>query len=263
VSRWIWLAFVLLCGCSGVSAYSVADGQKVQCVSNGVIPERACVYSVQQLAVMTGQDHTPVKLGGGYLARRDGTYVLSGMPRGKGPFVVLDLDGMSHDSLPFGLLPLVGWQTVQFGYFTSADVEAPTLRGAVGILHARSFGFHGDAARPAGPHREIVRRQRSAREQGRTAVIFALDGNGPDAQCQRWRLDEGEATRFFVLSGPLDRSASPPAKPGCRVEGLVEADGRTWEFLIRDDGTAEWIGAGEVRHWSCIHRACAELLPSR
>lgn len=45
-------------------------------------------------------------------------------------------------------------------------------------------------------------------------VIFALDGKGSGAECQRWRLDEEEATRFFMISSPLDRSASPPSTPG-------------------------------------------------
>lgn len=266
MNKWLCLVCLLLMsGCVPTRIDRVANGTALRCLSNGVIPERACFHTAQEVVGLEGQAASPVNVHGGYLSRRDGIYLISPDSKADGAFFVLDTAALPPDVLPYGLLPLVGWQTVQFGYFTSADIEQPALAGAAGTLDARSIGFRSDPARPAGPHREIVRRQQAARKSDAPQVILALAATGEATRtCRDWKLDERQGTRFFRLSQPTTAVLPGLATTSsCRIEGLVEADGHTWEFMIQADGNATWTHAGDVRHWFCGVPECAELLRSR
>lgn len=254
------MSLVLLSGCAALQPVRTAPVEQPRCMWNGVIPERACFYSIQDIAHLEHLADAPVNVSGGYLHRLGEVYLLSVDRAGEGPFVVMDDSPLPVDELPYGLLPLLGWRTVQLGYFTSADVQAPVVPGAAGTLRAHSMGFHGDPDTPEGPHRKIARRQHAARTSGDSEVILAVPAAATES-CAAWQLDETEATLFFDLSDELDASAARGATRPCAVEGLIEADGKTWQFAINPGRTAIWHGDDQTRYWSCSSAECVALLP--
>lgn len=67
--------------------------------------------------------------------------------------------------------------------------------------------------------------------------------------------------QFFQLSTPYKESPySGFYQLPCSIEGVVEAEGKTWDFTINAGATAVWSRGEEVRYFGCSAPACEALV---
>jgi len=79
--------------------------------------------------------------------------------------------------------------------------------------------------------------------------------------CANWQLTKEQVQHFFQLSKAYKESPySEFYQLPCSIEGVVEADGRTWEFTINAGATAVWWNGEEVRYFGCSAPACEPLV---
>jgi hypothetical protein len=107
------------------------------------------------------------------------------------------------------------------------------------------------------PHLEI--------KEVRPSRFKASEGGSKDealvAECAKWKLTKEQARRFFQIStsykeNPYNEFYQLP----CSIEGVVEAEGKTWEFTINAGATAVWKSGKEVRYFGCSDPACEPLV---
>jgi hypothetical protein len=81
------------------------------------------------------------------------------------------------------------------------------------------------------------------------------------AECAKWRLTKEQVQRFFQISrSSQDSFYSEFNQLPCSIEGVVEAEGKTWEFTINAGATAVWKSGAEVRYFGCSAPACESLV---
>jgi hypothetical protein len=79
--------------------------------------------------------------------------------------------------------------------------------------------------------------------------------------CASWQLTKAQAQQFFQLSTPYKESPySEFYQLPCSIEGVVEAEGKTWDFNINAGATAVWSRGAEVRYFGCSAPACEPLV---
>jgi hypothetical protein len=79
--------------------------------------------------------------------------------------------------------------------------------------------------------------------------------------CAKWRLTKEQAQRFFRLSKPFEENPYNEFNQlPCSIEGVVEAEGEIWEFIINAAATAFWQHGEEVRYFGCSAPACEPLV---
>jgi hypothetical protein len=79
--------------------------------------------------------------------------------------------------------------------------------------------------------------------------------------CAKWRLTKEQAQRFFRLSKPYEENPYNEFNQlPCSIEGVVEAEGEIWEFIINAAATAFWQHGEEVRYFGCSAPACEPLV---
>ncbi len=94
---------------------------------------------------------------------------------------------------------------------------------------------------------------------------FQAEGGAQDEAlaeaCAKWRLTKEQAQRFFKLSKSYqDSPYSEFYQLPCSIEGVVEAEGKTWEFTINAGATAIWSRGEEVRYFGCSAPGCEPLV---
>jgi hypothetical protein len=98
-----------------------------------------------------------------------------------------------------------------------------------------------------------------------TSKFQATEGGNTDealvAECAKWRLTKEQAQRFFQISTSYKESPySEYYQLPCSIKGVVEAEGKTWEFIINAGATAVWKSGNEVRYFGCSAPACEPLV---
>jgi hypothetical protein len=92
----------------------------------------------------------------------------------------------------------------------------------------------------------------------------AADGGKDDAlaaECAKWRLTKEQAQYFFQISTPYKESPYIEFyQLPCLIDGVIDAEGKTWEFTINAGATAVWQSGGEVRYFGCNVPACESLV---
>jgi hypothetical protein len=81
------------------------------------------------------------------------------------------------------------------------------------------------------------------------------------AECAKWQLTKEQVQQFFQISKIYKESPySEFYQLPCSIDGVVEADGRAWEFTINAGATAVWRSGEEVRYFGCSAPACEPLV---
>ncbi|WNG27871.1 hypothetical protein F0U62_30565 [Cystobacter fuscus] len=93
----------------------------------------------------------------------------------------------------------------------------------------------------------------------------AREGGSKDeallAECAKWKLTKEQALRFFQISTSYEENPySEFYQLPCSIEGVVEAEGKTWEFTINAGATAVLKSGKEVRYFGCSAPACEPLV---
>jgi hypothetical protein len=93
----------------------------------------------------------------------------------------------------------------------------------------------------------------------------AIEGGSTDealvAECAKWKLTRDQVQRFFQISTSYkDSPYSEFYQLPCSIDGVVEAEGQTWEFTINAGATAVWKRGKEVRYFGCSAPACEPLV---
>ncbi|MFL5357753.1 hypothetical protein [Archangium sp.] len=109
----------------------------------------------------------------------------------------------------------------------------------------------------AKPHFEV--------KEVRPSKFQVSEGGGKDealiAECAKWKLTKEQARRFFQISNSYKENPySEFYQLPCSIEGVVQAEGRTWEFTINAGATAVWRSGKEVRYFGCSAPACEPLV---
>jgi hypothetical protein len=79
--------------------------------------------------------------------------------------------------------------------------------------------------------------------------------------CSEWRLDADAAGRFFALATEYPQMPTQGFyQLPCSIEGVVQADGKRWDFSINAAGTAVWKSGDVTRYFGCSTAACAPLV---
>lgn len=79
--------------------------------------------------------------------------------------------------------------------------------------------------------------------------------------CANWRLTKEQVHQFFQISKAYKESPySEFYQLPCSIDGVVEAEGKTWEFTINAGATAVWRKGEEIRYFGCSVPACASLV---
>ena len=265
------IAALALGGCAAAEGVAREEPKAdAACFATSLTKQLACVHKLEDIASLDQKDGYAVELSSAYLQRINGTYLMSRTERGDPPYIVLDPTQLRPGQPGFGLAALYRWPVIAIGYYTSSDVKAPVVEGATGTLHLRRIGYVSGKSRSGtteSPYRPIIRRELAARESGQPTVLVAL-ASTPDAleglkqstaQCNGWSFDEAAATEFFARAE--ERAQPIPGEASvCFVDGLIEADGAKWDFVIYPDGSATWKHDHGMRYWHC-GADCAELLP--
>lgn len=93
----------------------------------------------------------------------------------------------------------------------------------------------------------------------------ASEGSSKDealvAECAKWKLTKEQVQRFFQISTSYEENPySEFYQLPCSIEGVVEAEGKTWEFTINAGATAVLKSGKEVRYFGCSAPACEPLV---
>lgn len=85
-------------------------------------------------------------------------------------------------------------------------------------------------------------------------------GDALESACANWRLSAQQVERFFQLS---ERYDEPQYRSfyqiPCSISGKLDAEGKSWDFVIGGGATATWTDGKEIRHWGCAAKACLPL----
>jgi hypothetical protein len=92
-----------------------------------------------------------------------------------------------------------------------------------------------------------------------------FQGDAKDAtlasECAKWQLTKEQARHFFQKSKTYpDSPYSEFYQLPCSIDGIIAAEGKTWEFTINAGSTAIWRSGKEVRHFGCVDSACEPLV---
>jgi hypothetical protein len=142
------------------------------------------------------------------------------------------------------------------GKKSSAEVEPPPeVKGSSAEAEPSLEGKKSSAE--AKPHFEV--------KEVRPSKFQASEGGGKDealvAECAKWKLTKQQAQRFFQISTSYkDSPYSEFYQLPCSIEGVVEAEGKTWEFTINAGATAVWRKGKDVRYFGCSAPACEPLV---
>lgn len=86
-------------------------------------------------------------------------------------------------------------------------------------------------------------------------------GDVLESACGKWRLSAQQVERFFQLSERSDESSYDAFyQIPCSISGKLDADGKSWNFVIGGGATATWTNENEIRHWGCAEKACGPLV---
>lgn len=98
------------------------------------------------------------------------------------------------------------------------------------------------------------------------ASVYVPDaGRAPDpaleAACKTWKLDRDGVARFFNASREYPDGARDAfyALP-CTISGQLQAEGKTWSYVINAAATATWTNGTVVRTFGCSASACTPLV---
>ncbi|MEZ0471143.1 hypothetical protein [Luteimonas salinilitoris] len=86
-------------------------------------------------------------------------------------------------------------------------------------------------------------------------------GDPLEDACRGWKLTNGQVERFFRLSDRYDDNPYGEFyQVPCSISGEIEADGKTWQFVIGGGATATWHRDGETMEWGCRVTECGPLV---
>lgn len=81
-----------------------------------------------------------------------------------------------------------------------------------------------------------------------------------ETYCDSWSLTAEQAQRFFKVSDEyLEGRFQLFHWLPCNVSGVLETEGRRWNFIINQAATGIWRDGDTVRLWSCTGEDCKQL----
>lgn len=81
-----------------------------------------------------------------------------------------------------------------------------------------------------------------------------------ESYCKSWGLTAEQAQEFFKLSDEyLEGRFQLFNWFPCNVTGVLESEGRQWQFFINQAATGVWRDGDTMRFWGCLDSECKSL----